>query len=181
MRISGSQASKRRSMMFSEKETFQKKVWGEKELVKARFVDCTFEHCNFSLTKLDGCRLQNAQFINCKFMGLNFGKCDPTFLKMAFKNCLIATCNFSDLDLKNTLFLECKIRETYFTSANLSGADFKKSDLEGSVFHNTDLRGADFRGAINYSINPLTNKLQKAKFSKPEVMALLEHLEIAID
>ena len=181
MRINGSQGSRRRSMMSSEGEVFQKKVWGEKELVNARFVDCTFDQCNFSLTKLIGSRFQNAQFIHCKFMGVNFGRCDPTFSKLSFKNCLIATCNFSDLDLKNTLFLECKIRETHFTNSNLAGALFTKSDFEGSVFHNTDLRGADFRGAINYSINPLTNKLQKAKFSKPEVMALLEHLEIEFD
>jgi hypothetical protein len=47
--------------------------------------------------------------------------------------------------------------------------------------HYADLRKANFRGAVNYSINPLTNKLLKAKFSRPEVMTLLDHLEILID
>jgi uncharacterized protein YjbI with pentapeptide repeats len=91
------------------------------------------------------------------------------------------TCNFSDLDLKGTQFLECHIRNTHFTQANLSEAVFTGSDLQGSLFHNSDLRKANFQGAQNYSINPLTNNLLKAKFSKPEVMTLLDHLEIVID
>ena len=144
-------------------------------------MDCTFKNCNFSLTKLEGCRLQNVEFLNCKFVGVNFGKCDPQFLKMKFKECLITTANFSDLNLKNTPFLDCVIRETHFTNSNLSGADFAGSNLEGSMFHNTDLRKANFQGAINYSINPQTNKLQKAKFLKPEVMSLLNYFEIIIN
>jgi uncharacterized protein YjbI with pentapeptide repeats len=93
----------------------------------------------------------------------------------------IDTCNFSDLDLKGTQFLECHVRNTHFTQTNLSEAVFTGSDLQGSLFHNSDLRKANFQGAQNYSINPLTNKLLKAKFSKPEVMTLLDHLEILID
>jgi uncharacterized protein YjbI with pentapeptide repeats len=61
------------------------------------------------------------------------------------------------------------------------GADFGKSDLTGSTFHNSNLSKANFIGAINYSINPLTNKLSKAKFSKPEALSLLDHLDIIIE
>ena len=49
------------------------------------------------------------------------------------------------------------------------------------MFHNSNLCKANFIGAINYSINPLTNSLKQAKFSKPEVLALLEHFEIIIE
>ncbi len=98
-----------------------------------------------------------------------------------FKKCMIKTSNFSALNLKNTSFQECIIRDTIFTDANLAGADFTGADLDGTTFHNSDLSYANFQGAINYSINPLTNKLVKAKFSKPEVLALLNHLGIIID
>jgi uncharacterized protein YjbI with pentapeptide repeats len=103
------------------------------------------------------------------------------FLGIKFKNCLLETCNFSDLDLKGTPFLDCQIRDTYFTNTNLSEAVFTGSDLSRSTFHNTDLRKADFQGATNYSINPLTNKVEKAKFSKPEALSLLDHLGILMD
>lgn len=137
--------------------------------------------CNFSLVQLDGCRLQDCVFENCKLVGVNFAKCDKRFLSLKFTKCLMDTCNFSDLDLKGTQFLECLVRNTHFTQTNLSEAVFTGSDLQGSLFHNSDLRKANFQGAQNYSINPLTNKLLKAKFSKPEVMTLLDHLEILID
>ncbi len=140
------------------------------------FLECKMVASNFSLVQLDGCRLQDCVFENCKLVGVNFAKCEKLFLSLKFKKCLMDTCNFSDLDLKGTQFLDCHIRHTHFTQTNLSEAVFTGSDLQGSLFHNSDLRKANFQGAQNYSINPLTNKLLKAKFSKPEVMTLLDHL-----
>ncbi len=150
-------------------------------LTGSRFIDCQLENCNFSLVKLDGCRLQDVRFENCKLVGMNFGKCEQRFLSLKFKGCLIDTSNFSDLDLKNTSFCDCVIRETYFANTNLQGANFSGTDLQGSVFHNSDLSKANFQGAFNYSINPLTNKLQRAKFSRLEVLSLLNHLDIIIE
>lgn len=147
----------------------------------AKFVDCKFHQCNLSLVKIDGCRLQNIEFVGCKLVGINFGKCDPLFLELRFRKCLIDTCNFSNLDLKDALFDESVIRDTFFTDTNLSKANFSGSDLSKSIFHNTDLAEANFTKAINYSIDPLSNRLSKAKFSQPEVMALLDHLGIIID
>ena len=103
------------------------------------------------------------------------------FLMVRFKKCLIDTSNFSGLDLKNGMFHECVIRDTYFKESNLTGADFTKSDLARSIFHNTNLSKSNFRGAMNYSINPLTNTLSKARFSKPEVLSLLDHMDIVMD
>lgn len=153
----------------------------QRDFTRSKLIDCAFKGCNLSLVKLQGCRLQNVVFENCKLVGVNFGQCDPMFLKMIFKECLIGTCNFSDLDMKGTVFTGCMIRETHFTATNLSGAQFSGSDLRGSVFHNSNLSKANFVGAINYSINPLTNSLKQARFSQPEVLALLQHLEIILE
>jgi fluoroquinolone resistance protein len=147
----------------------------------ARFLECRFVGCNLSLPKLDGVRLQDVEFENCKLVGADFTQCDKMFLGLRFKKCLLDTSNFSDLDLKNTLFQECVIRDTCFTNAHLVGVDFKGSDLKGSTFHNTNLSKADFRAAVNYSVNPVTNKLLGARFSEPEVMALLQYLGIVIE
>lgn len=155
--------------------------FSQSDLTLAKFLECKFLGCNLSLSKIDGTRFQEVEFEGCKLVGLHFSKCEQTFLRMQFKKSLISTCNFSDLDLKNTVFQQCQIRDTYFTNVNLTGSDFSKSDLQGSTFHQTNLTKANFVGAINYSISPLVNKLTKAKFSSPEVLSLLSFLDIAIE
>lgn len=161
--------------------TFENCDFSKSDFTGSRLMECQLQGCNLSLVKINGTRLQKIGFENCKFVGVNFALCDKQFLSVTFKKCLINTCNFSDLDLKNTSFNECLIRETYFSQTNLTGASFADSDLKESIFHNTILNKADFRGAINYSINPLTNKLAKARFSQPEVLTLLHHLDIIIE
>jgi fluoroquinolone resistance protein len=147
----------------------------------SRLVDCAMHNCNLSLIKIDGCRLQGLAFHHCKLVGVNFGTCNPLFLSLQFYNCIIDMCNFSDLNLKGAHFKHCTMRETHFTHTNLSESDFSGSDLKNSLFHNSNLSKANFVGAINYSINPLTNVLKKARFSQPEAIALLESLEIIIE
>lgn len=82
--------------------------------------------------------------------------------------------------MKKTHFCKSKIKECYFNETELIEADFKDTDLEGSLFHHCDLTQSDFRGAINYSIDPQANILKKAVFSSPEVLALLRYFDIQI-
>ena len=89
-------------------------------------------------------------------------------------------CNFSDLKMKRTSFLGSKVKECYFNDTFLMEADFRETDLEGSIFHHADLSKADFRDAKNYSINPQSNTLKKARFSIPEALSLLNFFDILI-
>jgi fluoroquinolone resistance protein len=161
--------------------TFKNCDFTECDLRGARLQDCKFLSCNLSLVKLDGTRLQDIDFEECKFVGVNFTKCDPLFLSFKFTKCLIETSNFSDLDLKGTCFDHSILKETHFSNTNLARASFVGADLKESAFHNTNLTQTNFKGAINYSINPLTNKLSKAQFSNPEVLALLQYLDIIVE
>ena len=147
----------------------------------SRFLDCTFLSCNLSLVKLDGVRIQDGKFINCKLTGVNFTKCDKMFFSVSFKGCLIDTSNFSELPMKGVGFIDSVVRDTHFSGTQLQMGDFSGSDLKGSTFHNANLTKANFAKAINYSIDPLTNKLTKARFSAPEVLSLLTSLEIIIE
>lgn len=147
----------------------------------AKLIDCRFVKCNLSLVKWDGCRLQNVQFNECKVVGANFGKCDPTFLSLSFKKCLIDMGNFSDLDLKNTAFIGSVVRDTHFSHVNLTGADFRDCDLNRSLFHQCDLSKSNFISAVNFSISPLTNKLKNARFSKETALHLLDFLGIILE
>jgi fluoroquinolone resistance protein len=153
----------------------------QSDLTGSKFLECHFKACNLSLAKLNGCRLQDVVFDSCKFAGVNFSAVDGRFLTIQFMNCLIDQANFSNLNLKKTAFGHCTIRNTYFGDCDLSEADFSKADLSGSSFHHTNLSQANFTLAINYSINPLTNKLARARFAMPEAMALLQYLDIVIE
>ena len=75
------------------------------KLVEQRFVGK-----DLSLRSFKAVRLQDVTFENCKLMGVNFSLVDPLFFSVRFENCLLDMANFSGLDLKKTLFLNCRIR-----------------------------------------------------------------------
>lgn len=154
--------------------------FSEALLRNAQFSACTFENCNFSLPKLDGCRFQDVQFIGCKIVGAEFFKCEKTFFSPAFKRCLLQYCNFSDLMMKKVSFGGSKLNDCHFTNTNLIGADFGGVNLSGTIFHKCDLSMADFTTAIQYDIDPQTNKIKKAKFSLPEALGLLRCFDVVI-
>jgi fluoroquinolone resistance protein len=52
--------------------------------------------------------------------------------------------------------------------------------LAGATFDNTNLEKADFTTAFNYLIDPDTNRIKKAKFALPGVLALLNKHDIVI-
>ena len=144
------------------------------------FEDCLFDNCNLSLTIFNGARLRNAVFENCKLVGVNFKQCDRFIFEVHFKKCLMQSCNFSELKLRNSLFKESRIFECDFVRTKLIGADFKNSYLTDSIFDNSDLSKADFEDAVGYNINPLNNKLVGAKFSMPDVVSLLNVFDLKI-
>lgn len=82
--------------------------------------------------------------------------------------------------MKKASFSGSKLKECYFTNNQLKGADFYDVDLSGTVFHNCDLTMADFSTAMQYDIDPQTNKIKKAKFSLPEAVGLLKAFDITI-
>ena len=154
---------------------FTSSIWNN-----AIFSNCSFNTCNLSLLKLENCRLQHILFTDCKIVGAEFYKCEKRFFFINSKNCLILYSNFSDLNMKRASFQQSKIKESFFTATCLSEADFTHTDLQGTIFHQSDLSKADFRNAINYIIDPQTNKVKKGKFSFPEVTGLLHGFEIEI-
>ena len=102
-------------------------------------------------------------------------------LELDFDSCMLKLSLFSGLKLKNTRFRNCDMQEADFSEADLSGAQFDGSDLLQAIFFHTNLETADLRSAFNYSINPETNRLRKAKFSIPGVTGLLDTYGIIIE
>ncbi|MBM3423194.1 MAG: pentapeptide repeat-containing protein [Chlorobi bacterium] len=151
------------------------------ELSGVTFRDCTFEMCDFTLAGMKNVALQQVLFRQCKLQGVQFGECRTFLLELRFEECLMRFSTFLKLSLKETVFRKCDLQEADFTEADLTGASFGESDLMKAVFQHTNLEKADFRTALNYSINPETNRLRKARFSLPGITGLLDTYGIEIE
>ena len=82
--------------------------------------------------------------------------------------------------MKKMVFKNSQLQETDFTQGDLTSAVFDNCDLTRATFDNTILEKADFRTAYNYSIDPETNRIKKAKFSTSGVSGLLDKYNIRI-
>jgi len=68
-----------------------------------------------------------------------------------------------------------------FTESDLTGSFFEDCDLQKAIFLNTNLEKVDFRSSINFSIDPEKNRIRKAKFSRIEIVGLLNKYDIEIE
>lgn len=146
----------------------------------SNFTECVFEECQLSNAALTGSTFNDVQFLQCKMLGLHFDTLNKHLFSVAFDSCTLDYCSFYTMNLKKTVFRNCSIREADFTSANLSEADFSGSDLFQAKFEQTILEKADLRQARQYTIDPELNKLTAARFSYPDVLALLAKYRIRI-
>ncbi len=144
------------------------------------FIDCTFSECKLALTKLVHASFRDIKFTDCKLIGLHFDHCKSTVFAASFERCSLNMSSFYQMKLKKFKFDTCILHEVDFAEANLTEADFTNSELTKAVFENTILEKADFRKAIDYSIDPVLNKIKKAKFSSINLSGLLDKYDIDI-
>ena len=160
--------------------TFRNCDFSNLQINSAELVDCKFESCNLAMLKLDNTVLNKVKFINCKILGVDFSKCSKFLFSISFENSILNYSLFHKNDLKSTVFNNCNLQEVSFLETNLTSAKFIECDLTSTVFDGTNLEKADFTTSRNYIINPETNRLKKARFSLPDVIGLLNHLDIEI-
>ena len=138
--------------------------FSQSDLSNITFIECEFNGCDFSMAKLLNTTFSDVQFMNCKMLGLHFEDCNKFVIMMSFQECQLNLSSFVQVKLKSTGFINCSLQEVDFAEAVLSGSKFDNCDLQGAIFENTKLEKCDFRGSINYSIDPEYNKLKKARF-----------------
>jgi uncharacterized protein YjbI with pentapeptide repeats len=155
--------------------------FSDSNLSQMHFSDCEFRNCNLTATNLNGAVLHGVKFFDCKLMGVHFETCNVVLFVVSFEGCILNLSSFYQLKVKNTVFKKCILNETDFTGADLSNAVFDHCDMANAIFENTVLEKADLRTSFNYSIDPDINRIKKAKFSLPGVIALLAKYDIVID
>jgi uncharacterized protein YjbI with pentapeptide repeats len=146
-----------------------------------QFVECEFINCNFSNAIVKNSAFKDVQFANCKLIGVKFNECDPFLLQMNFNNCQLNFASFYQLKIPKTQFINCNLEEVDFAESKLQEVVFNECNLKNAIFDQTDLQKSDFRTALYFSINPGENQLKGAKFSKDNLIGLLQKYQIVID
>jgi uncharacterized protein YjbI with pentapeptide repeats len=114
-------------------------------------------------------------------VGLRFNGCNEFGLSFTFVDCILSHSSFYKIKIKKTTFQNSQLNEADFTECDLTGALFDNCDLTKAIFYNTVIEKADFRTSFNYSIDPETNHLKKARFSIYGIPGLLEKYDVIID
>ena len=150
------------------------------ELKRARFINCQFDASDLSNCNIGNSRFRDCSFTGCKLLGLQWIQTEDLSSPM-FQECNLSFANFSGMKMKKTQLLRCNLRDAEFSGADLSESTFQGSDLLNAKFAATILLKCDFRGAINYLINPTDSKVKGARFSFPEAQGLLYGLGIILE
>lgn len=191
--------------IYMEEKLITDKKFQEITMEKCEFIDCDFENCSFEECKIVNCIFRNCSFYNCTIISLSsqhsevrnliLKKCNLIGVhwnellpagKYAYaidrmENCYIKYNSFVEMNFTKFDFSGNSIQESEFEECNLQESNFKDCGLERTQFYKCDLRKSDFRNAIGYVIDITSNKVTNAKFSYPEVIHLLDTLQINID
>lgn len=152
----------------------------ECKFVKCKFINCEFRECVLSAVIFDQDRFVDTSFDDSKVIGIDWTKAKE-LQNLKFNKCQLNYSNFKLLKLPKTVMKDCQAKEVAFIETDLRESDLSGTDFEGSIFSKTNLSKANLKGAKNYFIDPINNKIKKAKFSLPEAMTLLDNLDVVIE
>lgn len=154
---------------------------GGTDLSGINFTECVFEDCNLSGCRILQTTFNDVRFIRCKILGLHFETASQYLFAVRFEHTTADLCSFYQCKMKKTLFSHCSLQEVDFTETVLTEALFDHCNLRDAKFEKTQLEKSDLRTAVNFTIDPETNKLKQARFSAPAVFALLDKYQLRID
>jgi uncharacterized protein YjbI with pentapeptide repeats len=158
----------------------------EATLYACRFSNCVFSGCDLGLAKLPNCRFIEVEFKQSKLIGIDWttvgtSSTDLIMFSVGFEGCVLDFSSFYGMSIAKTKMRDCSAKEADFTETDLSEADLRGTDFEASTFLHTTLEKANLIDARNYAIDPLLNKIRRAKFSLPDAVSLLATFEIKIE
>ncbi len=144
------------------------------------FINCRFVNCNLSNVNFKFCGLQDVLFTECKLMGADFATTKDFLFAVHFDNCNMDYASFDRKKMGLSSFKNCKAHGANFTQTDFSKSSFLNCDFHEAVFVGTNLSGIDFTTCKNFLIDPESNVLKNAKFSKFDLSGLLYRHDIII-
>ncbi|HZJ09189.1 MAG TPA: pentapeptide repeat-containing protein [Trueperaceae bacterium] len=148
----------------------------------AQLSECRFAGCELTMLDITDAVFQSVEFETCRLTGNDFSslKLGPMGVMVKFADCDLSFCSFRKMDLTACAFERCQLLEAEFTRCELEGVTFAGCDLGRCTFNANNLIEADLRGARNYLISPLGNRIRGLKVELPEAQGLLVALEVEL-
>lgn len=160
--------------------TFKQCDLGNVDLSGFKFLECRFISCNLSNVRMDETVISNCEFVDCKLMGTRFDRCQSMLLSFRFTGCLLDQCSFYQLNLKSMFFKDCSLTGADFTESNLSSCKFDNCNFLNAQFDQTNLEKADLSTSYNIVLDPVNNRIGKARYSIHGLAGLLTKYQIEI-
>lgn len=160
--------------------TFTDCNFSNSDLSEFIFDGCTFFRCNLSLAKLKRTALRDVSFRECKMVGLHFEDCEQIGISFVFDECMLNNSSFFGMKIKKGIFRKSSLQEADFTDSDISGSLLDGCDMLNATFSGTNLEKADLSTSFNFSIDPTSSKIKKAKFSQSGLSGLLDVFGIEI-
>ncbi|MCH4083928.1 MAG: pentapeptide repeat-containing protein [Olsenella sp.] len=142
------------------------------------FGGCTFEECSFVGCRIADPRSQNSflracTFEDCELSGVDWSLWWPEDRNgsalAGVRSCRLERNAFDGLCLRGSSFAGSAVRQSRFDACDLRGCD-----LAGTGFADCRMQRADLTGARGYRLSLLRNRVQGARFTYPDCLALLE-------
>ena len=153
--------------------------FSDAEIREVYFEACTFRFCNFSLSKMSA-HFRDCCFCECKMSGADFSSLSRLAAGFSFEKSNLSYASFIRTKLKGAKFADCVLTEAYFDEADVSGAVFDRCDMERTSFFRTNLEKADLSTSFHFIIDPAENRLKKAVFSEAGLRGLVAQWGIVI-
>lgn len=153
-------------------------------LMDVVFSNCLFDNCAFRNVDMAGLRMQNTTLRGSACIGVDWsevrrtGRLFPLFREI--RGCTLKFNSFFKMKIPKMSIADSSFLDCAFMECDLSASVFRNVDFRETTFQDCDLSKADFSEARNYRINTTSNRVRKAKFSLPEVVGLLDNLDIMI-
>lgn len=154
--------------------------FSNQSFIDTKFTECDFIDCDLSLANMTNSLFNDVNFKGSKLIGLDFTQCNTYTFQISLDACTVDFSNFSNMDIKRNKFKTCSLKEVDFTGTNMVGIVFEECDLALSMFDRTNLSKADLSTAINYTIDPESNTIKQAIFSKEGIIGLLGKYDIRV-
>jgi hypothetical protein len=145
------------------------------------FSDCVFEGCRMTLTIVTDTVLRRVEFKKSDLRGMDFETAAEFGFAIVCEGSRLDNCSFVRRKMKDTPFRGGELRECYFAGCDLSGAVFDGCTMTGTTFERCDLSGADLRTAIGYEVDPLANRVVRARFSEQNLAGLVGRLGVVVE
>jgi uncharacterized protein YjbI with pentapeptide repeats len=147
------------------------------------FGGCTFEECSFVGCRVTDPRAQNSflracDFEDCELVGVDWALWWPEDRSgsalAGVRSCRLEKNAFDGLNLRGSTFAGSSVRASRFDACDLRDCDLRGCDLGGTGFADCRMQRADLTGARGYRLSLLRNRVQGARFTYPDCLALLE-------